>query len=111
MCLHIASTITLLLRETLCRQIINAHEPLLPDAVHWQVTEATSRHCLPHAFHRQIIASHDRVSAYHPREVAQAFLDGELEEFDFAASYSSIEHSGLGRYGDPLNPQVSLYAC
>eukprot|EP00479_Gromia_sphaerica_P008786 TRINITY_DN3492_c0_g1_i2.p1 TRINITY_DN3492_c0_g1~~TRINITY_DN3492_c0_g1_i2.p1 ORF type:complete len:117 (+),score=15.81 TRINITY_DN3492_c0_g1_i2:118-468(+) len=24
--------------------------------------------------------------------------------FDFAASFSSIEHSGLGRYGDPLDP-------
>ncbi|CAP38676.2 Protein CBG21994 [Caenorhabditis briggsae] len=24
--------------------------------------------------------------------------------FDFAASFSSIEHSGLGRYGDPVDP-------
>ncbi|CAI2353989.1 unnamed protein product [Caenorhabditis sp. 36 PRJEB53466] len=24
--------------------------------------------------------------------------------FDFAASFSSIEHSGLGRYGDPIDP-------
>ncbi|ULT92138.1 hypothetical protein L3Y34_009691 [Caenorhabditis briggsae] len=24
--------------------------------------------------------------------------------FDFAASFSSIEHSGLGRYGDPMDP-------
>ncbi|CAB04491.2 DUF268 domain-containing protein [Caenorhabditis elegans] len=24
--------------------------------------------------------------------------------FDFAASFSSLEHSGLGRYGDPLDP-------
>ncbi|EGT37028.1 hypothetical protein CAEBREN_04730 [Caenorhabditis brenneri] len=26
------------------------------------------------------------------------------EKFDFAATFSSIEHSGLGRYGDPLDP-------
>jgi hypothetical protein len=26
------------------------------------------------------------------------------DEFDILVSYSSIEHSGLGRYGDPLNP-------
>jgi len=25
-------------------------------------------------------------------------------QFDFAASFSSIEHSGLGRYGDPIDP-------
>uniref|UniRef100_A0AC34FMD7 DUF268 domain-containing protein n=1 Tax=Panagrolaimus sp. ES5 TaxID=591445 RepID=A0AC34FMD7_9BILA len=24
--------------------------------------------------------------------------------FDFAVSFSSIEHSGLGRFGDPLDP-------
>ncbi|KAK5964144.1 hypothetical protein GCK32_017207, partial [Trichostrongylus colubriformis] len=26
------------------------------------------------------------------------------KSFDFAASFSSIEHSGLGRYGDPIDP-------
>ncbi|VDN54187.1 unnamed protein product [Dracunculus medinensis] len=26
------------------------------------------------------------------------------ESFDFIAQFSSIEHSGLGRYGDPLDP-------
>lgn len=33
-----------------------------------------------------------------------------LEEFDAVASYSSLEHSGLGRYGDPLNPYGDLDA-
>jgi hypothetical protein len=27
-----------------------------------------------------------------------------LNYFDFVVSFSSIEHSGLGRYGDPLDP-------
>ena len=27
-----------------------------------------------------------------------------MDMFDFAVSFSSIEHCGLGRYGDPLNP-------
>ena len=31
-------------------------------------------------------------------------LDNELENFDAVISYSSLEHSGLGRYGDALNP-------
>ncbi|XP_065314528.1 uncharacterized protein LOC135923610 [Gordionus sp. m RMFG-2023] len=30
--------------------------------------------------------------------------------FDFAISFSSIEHSGLGRFGDPLNPYGDLEA-
>ncbi len=28
--------------------------------------------------------------------------------FDFIASFSSIEHSGLGRFGDPLDPYGDL---
>ncbi|CAI5494020.1 unnamed protein product [Closterium sp. Naga37s-1] len=33
-----------------------------------------------------------------------AELDASDESFDVVASYSSLEHDGLGRYGDPLNP-------
>lgn len=32
------------------------------------------------------------------------------EEYDSIFSYSSIEHSGLGRYGDPLNPDGDIEA-
>lgn len=34
----------------------------------------------------------------------------ENEKYDAVISYSSIEHSGLGRYGDPLNPNGDLHA-
>ncbi|VDK28154.1 unnamed protein product, partial [Gongylonema pulchrum] len=30
------------------------------------------------------------------------------ETFDFVVSFSSIEHSGLGRFGDPLDPLGDL---
>lgn len=33
-----------------------------------------------------------------------------IEQFDNIASFSSIEHSGLGRYGDPLNPNGDIEA-
>jgi hypothetical protein len=33
-----------------------------------------------------------------------------IEEYDNAASFSSIEHSGLGRYGDPLDPNGDIKA-
>lgn len=32
------------------------------------------------------------------------------EKYDAIFSYSSIEHSGLGRYGDPLNPEGDIEA-
>ena len=31
-----------------------------------------------------------------------------LEHYDNAATFSSIEHAGLGRFGDPLNPDGDL---
>jgi hypothetical protein len=33
-----------------------------------------------------------------------------LEEFDTIVSFSSLEHSGLGRYGDPINPNGDIEA-
>jgi hypothetical protein len=54
----------------------------------------------------------------HPKmywKLVNDFLDEileskQFEQFDFSASYSSIEHSGLGRYGDPLSPFGDLEA-
>lgn len=40
----------------------------------------------------------------------QVISSQKLEHFDAIASYSSIEHSGLGRYGDPLNPNGDIEA-
>lgn len=37
------------------------------------------------------------------------FLEGD-EKFDYIVTYSSIEHAGLGRYGDPLNPDEDIKA-
>eukprot|EP00182_Erythrolobus_australicus_P007202 CAMPEP_0185834130 /NCGR_PEP_ID=MMETSP1353-20130828/4468_1 /TAXON_ID=1077150 /ORGANISM="Erythrolobus australicus, Strain CCMP3124" /LENGTH=390 /DNA_ID=CAMNT_0028532507 /DNA_START=96 /DNA_END=1268 /DNA_ORIENTATION=+ len=39
-----------------------------------------------------------------PREFASKYASGELELFDLVFTFSSLEHSGLGRYGDALNP-------
>ncbi|CAI7934313.1 unnamed protein product [Closterium sp. NIES-54] len=38
-----------------------------------------------------------------------AELEATDETFDVVASYSSLEHDGLGRYGDPLNPNGDLH--
>ena len=39
-----------------------------------------------------------RLSYIHPTK-----LQNHTHEYDLAISYSSLEHTGLGRYGDPLN--------
>lgn len=44
---------------------------------------------------------HDKIEYKHPSE-----LNG--EKFDFCFNISSIEHDGLGRYGDALDPDADL---
>ena len=43
------------------------------------------------------------------RHVAETFESSPLQ-LDAVVTYSSLEHSGLGRYGDPLNPYGDLEA-
>ena len=51
----------------------------------------------------KIVSEHPQVSAMTPDEVRARF--SELAgRFDAVVSFSSLEHSGLGRYGDALNP-------
>ncbi len=45
-----------------------------------------------------------QMSTHLPRDFFASLLNGSLDRFDAMASYSSLEHSGLGRYGDALNP-------
>ncbi|CAI5995809.1 unnamed protein product [Closterium sp. NIES-65] len=45
------------------------------------------------------IASHPKM-----RQMLVEELEGTDEVFDVAVSFSSLEHDGLGRYGDPINP-------
>ena len=48
---------------------------------------------------------------YHVNDYLEGVLKSrDTEEFTNAATYSSIEHSGLGRFGDPLNPNGDLDA-
>jgi hypothetical protein len=42
--------------------------------------------------------------------LGKSIREEKIEEFDNAASFSSIEHSGLGRYGDPLDPNGDIKA-
>ncbi len=39
-----------------------------------------------------------------------AYAAGEMGTFDAVATFSSVEHSGLGRYGDAFNPWGDLQA-
>ena len=51
-----------------------------------------------------IKSEHPSVQTMTPTEYQQNFFSGTLGAFDAIVTYSSVEHSGLGRYGDALNP-------
>lgn len=56
-------------------------------------------------YHR--IESHvPNLYSLHPSEVKAVYDKGEL--FDFIFSFSSLEHNGLGKWGDPINPYGDL---
>lgn len=52
----------------------------------------------------QVTSTHDQVEAIQPHELAARYLARTLAPIDIAFSFSSVEHDGLGRYGDPINP-------
>ncbi|CAJ0920846.1 unnamed protein product, partial [Mesorhabditis belari] len=47
------------------------------------------------------------LSYIHPRDLANQWANYS-ETFDFIASFSSIQHAGLGRFGDPIDPWGDL---
>jgi len=49
-------------------------------------------------------SEHPSLEIIRPSVFLQRYKDGTLEKFDAVFTYSSVEHSGLGRYGDSLNP-------
>ncbi|CAJ0588833.1 unnamed protein product [Cylicocyclus nassatus] len=53
------------------------------------------------------IVGTERIKYVHPIKFAEQWSEG-MGKFDFAISFSSIEHSGLGRYGDPIDPVGDL---
>ena len=52
----------------------------------------------------EIKSEHPQISTLTPDKFRACYKSGELPKFDGIVSHSSIEHSGLGRYGDALNP-------
>eukprot|EP01036_Dinobryon_divergens_P031681 gene31681-41125_t len=56
----------------------------------------------------KIVSQHPKLSTMHPMEAARDYLAKNFTLVDFIFSYSSLEHDGLGRYGDPINPFADL---
>ena len=54
--------------------------------------------------YRKIISQFAKVRTMVPSEFRQSYFNRTLGSFDGIVTFSSVEHSGLGRYGDALNP-------
>jgi hypothetical protein len=53
---------------------------------------------------RHVVTDYPNYSGQLPSEVAKIYLASKWPGVDFAFSFSTLEHDGLGRYGDELNP-------
>jgi len=58
----------------------------------------------------EIISNHPQIKTETPSTIRKQYLEGSLEKFDGIITHSSLEHSGLGRYGDALNPWGDILA-
>jgi len=56
--------------------------------------------------YKRLHSLHPKLSTVLPHEFDQLYSNG--TRFDALVTYSSVEHSGLGRYGDKLNPWGDL---
>jgi len=56
----------------------------------------------------KINSGHPQIRTMIPTDFTEGFINGSIKPFDFGLSYSSVEHDGLGRYGDVLNPIADL---
>ena len=52
----------------------------------------------------KIISEHPQLEILTPEDLREQYNAGNIPQFDAMVSFSSLEHSGLGRYGDALNP-------
>ncbi|XP_013396842.1 uncharacterized protein LOC106163720 [Lingula anatina] len=58
-----------------------------------------------------VFFDHPQLSFELMSDLADKITKNQSLLMDFAASFSSLEHSGLGRYGDPINPHGDLEAA
>lgn len=58
----------------------------------------------------KISSLHPQIRTMTPTDMRRYYHYGTLPMFDAVVTFSSIEHSGLGRYGDALNPWGDLQA-
>ncbi|KAI8816567.1 uncharacterized protein EV422DRAFT_279048 [Fimicolochytrium jonesii] len=52
----------------------------------------------------EIKTDHPNIDTFTPKEFVSGILKETIPKYDFVFTYSSLEHDGLGRYGDILNP-------
>ena len=58
----------------------------------------------------KIPTDHPQLYPILPDDMRAMYLNGALSLFDAVVTISSLEHSGMGRYGDNLNPWGDVQA-
>ena len=83
--------------------VIGSQIPWLEAILLWQGAEKITT-----VDYEKIECDHPKIETITPLELAEQYRAGKAEEYDAVVTFSSVEHSGLGRYGDMLNPWGDL---
>ncbi|VDH92930.1 Hypothetical predicted protein, partial [Mytilus galloprovincialis] len=92
--------------------IINGRVLIISAEIPWVeacVLEAGAREVVTLEYNT-IFSEHPKIKTMIPDEFRKHYLKKTLGLFDAIVSFSSIEHYGLGRYGDGLNPWGDIIA-
>ena len=92
--------------------IVNGRVMVIGSEIPWVeacVLEAGAREVVTLEY-GSIISEHPKVKTMIPLDFRMRYLNNTLGTFDAIVSFSSLEHSGLGRYGDALNPWGDIIA-
>ena len=92
--------------------IINGRVLVIGSEIPWVeacVLEARAREVVTLEYGK-IVSKHPKIKTMIPDQFRKSYLNKTLGRFDAIVTFSSIEHSGLGRYGDGLNPWGDIIA-
>lgn len=94
------------------------HDLALPESILLMLLLPLAVHCPMLTGAENLVTVEFRTTISHipnhvvlkPLQWVQSLQNGSLSVVDFAWSFSSWEHDGLGRYGDPLDPWGDIKA-
>ena len=99
-----------LIEETMLENVRNKHVLVIGSDSPWIETILLAKGAakITTLEYANITVEHPKITVIGPQKLKEIYNEKKEPIFDAVVSYSSVEHSGLGRYGESLNPWGDL---